>query len=197
MLLRLFQLVVVALPLGLFALALQPVQELMYGGSATMGILLFLAALALLAVVEVLLFRYWILPGWGDKVAEHLYAGSYLPQNDELALLVDRIAQTNKVEDIPLLQQLVRRYPRRLRGWLELVHLQQVLLKDDAAALETLKEAARAMRRQPEDAAMLLYRAALLCDKALHDQSSYLSLLQQAVTQYPKTVYGKKAAAKL
>ena len=91
MLYRAFQLLVALVPLAGFALALQPVQERMFGGQATQGLLLLLAVLAVLAVVEGLLFRYWILPRWGDKVAERLYAGSYLPENDALAQLAERI----------------------------------------------------------------------------------------------------------
>lgn len=55
---RFLRLLVVLLPLGLFVLALQPVQELMFGGQATRGIMLLLAALALLALAEGLMFRY-------------------------------------------------------------------------------------------------------------------------------------------
>ena len=70
-----FQSLAVLIPIGLFALALQPVQQRLYGGHATQGILLLLGALLLLAVVEGLLFRYWILPGFSEKLAERLYAG--------------------------------------------------------------------------------------------------------------------------
>ena len=37
------------------------------------GIILLLVALVLLAVVEGLLFRYWVLPCWSEKLAERLY----------------------------------------------------------------------------------------------------------------------------
>lgn len=193
MLRRFFQLVVALVPLALFAVALQPVQQRLYGGHATQGILLLLAALALLAVLEGLIFRYWILPGWGEKVAERLYAGSYLPENDALAQLVEHIEHSKDAAALEQLRQLVLQQPRRLRGWLELARLQQELLQDDgAAALATLEQAASAMRA-PEDAALLLYRAARLCEKKLHDSAAATRLLQRAATQFPDTVYGRKA----
>ena len=50
MLRRFFQLLVALVPLALFAIALQPVQQRLYGGHAAQGILLLLVALAVLAL---------------------------------------------------------------------------------------------------------------------------------------------------
>ena len=195
MLYRAFQLLVALVPLVGFALALQPVQERMFGGQATQGILLLLGALAVLAVVEGLLFRYWILPGWGDKVAERLYAGAYLPENDALAQLAERIANEKSPGLIPALEEMVRRQPGRLRGWLELARLQQDLLLDHAAALRTLEQGAAHMR-DPEDAALLLYRAGMLCRKVMPDSAAAAaSFFEQAAHRYADTVYGRQAAS--
>lgn len=196
MLRRLFQILVLLLPVGLFALALQPVQALMFGGQATRGIVLLLVALAVLALVEGLLFRYWVLPGWGEKVAERLYAGSYLPENDSLAQLVERLEQTRDASLLPLLHREVERQPRRLRGWLELARLQQELLQDAPAALATLEQATHAMR-DAEDAALLMFRAGALCESALHDAAKARLWWQRAADCHPATVYGRKAAARL
>lgn len=196
MLRRFFQLLAVLAPLGLFALALQPVQQRLYGGHATQGILLLLASLALLAVLEGLLFRYWILPGWSEKVAERLYAGSYLPEDDALAQLADRIEREKNAELIPRLVQLVHAQAWRLRGWLELARLQQEVLQDAPAALKTLEEAMQAVR-EPEDVALLMCRAARLCEKALLNEAAARSWWQRAAEQYPDTVYGRKAATRL
>lgn len=196
MLRRFCQLLVVLLPLGLFALVLQPVQQRMFGGLATQGILLLLGALALLAVVEGLLFRYWILPGWGERVAERLYAGSYLPEEDALAALIDRIEAQKDASLMPQLAGMVRRQRWRLRGWLELARLQQELMHDAPAALASLEEATRAVR-EPEDIALLMYRAALLCEKSLNDSSAARSWFLRAAETHPATVYGRRAAARL
>lgn len=196
MLRRFFQLLAVLAPLGLFALALQPVQQRLYGGHATQGILLLLASLALLAVLEGLLFRYWILPGWSEKVAERLYAGSYLPEDDALAQLADRIEREKNAELIPRLVQLVHAQAWRLRGWLELARLQQEVLQDAPAALKTLEEAMQAVR-EPEDVALLMCRAARLCEKALLNEAAARSWWQRTAEQYPDTVYGRKAATRL
>lgn len=196
MLRRFFQLLAVLAPLGLFALALQPVQQRLYGGHATQGILLLLASLALLAVLEGLLFRYWILPGWSEKMAERLYAGSYLPEDDDLAQLADRIEREKNSELMPQLSLLVHAQSWRLRGWLELARLQQEVLQDAPAALKTLEEAMRAVR-DPEDVALLMCRAAGLCEKSLQDAAAARSWWQCAAERYPGTVYGRKAAMKL
>lgn len=194
MLRRFSQLLVLLLPLGAFVLALPLVQQRLFGGQAASGILLLLVGLALLALAEGLLFRYWILPGWGDKVAERLYAGSYLPEQDELALLLERVAREKSVDDLPLVEKMVRRQPRRLRGWLELAHLQQELLQDNRAALRTC-EVALTHIRDREDTALLLYRAAQLCEKKLHDSAAAARFYERAATQFADTVYGHRAAS--
>lgn len=196
MLLRFAKVLVVLLPVGAFALALQPVQKLMFGGETTQGIILLLVALVLLAVVEGLLFRYWVLPGWGEKMAERLYAGSYTPENDALARLVERLVSEKDTALLPELRALVLRQPRRLRGWLELARLQHELQLDAAASVATLEEAATAVR-EPEDAAMLLYRAGSLCESALQNPARAREIWQRAADVYPTTVYGAKAAARL
>ena len=196
MLRRLFQLVAVACPIGLFVLALEPVQQLMYGGHGTQGILLLVGALALLAVAEGLLFRCWILPSWSEKLAEHLYAGSYLPEEDTLARLIDCIEREKNAALIPELERLVQQQRWRLRGWLELARLQQELLHDAASALASLEKATRYIKA-PEDAALLLFRAAQLCEKSLHDEAACRQWLQRAVDAHPDTVYGRRAAARL
>ena len=196
MLRRFFQLLAVLAPLGAFALALQPVQQRMYGGHATQGVVLLLVALVILAVVEGLLLRYWILPGWSEKVAERLYAGSYLPEDDALARLTDRIEAEKDASLMPELVCLVHAQPWRLRGWLELARLQQDILHDAAAALQTLEEASTRIR-EPEDAALLMFRAAQLCEKCLHDDSAARLWLERVTERYPDTVYGRKAAARV
>lgn len=193
---RFFQLLVVLVPLGAFALALEPVQQRLYGGHATEGIVMLLGALVALTVVEGFLFRYWVLPGWSDRMAERLYAGSYLPENDSLARLVEQILASKDPAALEQLQTLVRSNPRRLRGWLELARLQQELLPDASVALATLVDAASAVR-DPEDAALLLYRAGRLCEKSLHDAASSTRYLQRVVDEYPGTVYARRASSLL
>ncbi len=196
MLSRFFQLLAVLAPLGAFALALQPVQQRLYGGHATQGIVLLLVALVILAVVEGLMFRYWILPGWSEKVAERLYAGSYLPEDDALARLTERIEAEKDASLLPELVRLVHAQPWRLRGWLELARLQQDILHDATAALQTLEEASSRIR-EPEDAALLMFRAAQICEKSLHDDAASRTWLERVTQRYPDTVYGRKAATRL
>ena len=191
-----FQSLAVLIPIGLFALALQPVQQRLYGGHATQGILLLLGALLLLAVVEGLLFRYWILPGFSEKLAERLYAGSYLPEDDALARLVERAESEKSAESLALLEAQVRRDGWRLRGWLELARLRQEVQHDAASALAALDEATRSVR-DPEDVALLMFRAAHVCEKNLQDSAAARHWFERAAAEYPNTVYGRRAARAL
>ena len=131
-----------------------------------------------------------------EKMAERLYAGSYTPENDALARLVERLVNEKDAALLPELRALVLRQPRRLRGWLELARLQQELQHDAAASVATLEEAATAVR-EPEDAAMLLYRAGTLCESALQNPARAREIWQRAADVYPATVYGAKAAVRL
>lgn len=196
MLRLIFQLLVAMVPLGAFVAVLPPVQQRLYGGQTTLGILLLLGALALLAVLEGLLFRYWILPDWSAHVAERLYAGSYSREDDALACLVERIEREKNKELVPELAQVVRAQSWRTRGWLELARLQQELLQDSRAALLSLEQGASAVKDR-EDAALLMYRAARFCEQNLHDASAARSWLQRAAAAYPDTVYGRRAEALL
>lgn len=192
MLRLLFQLVVAMVPLGAFVAVLPLVQQRLYGGQTTLGILMLLGALALLAVLEGLLFRYWILPDWSSHMAERLYAGSYSRDDDALACLVERIEREKNKELMPALARIVRAQSWRTRGWLELARLQLELLHDSQAALHSLELGSSAVKNR-EDAALLMYRAARLCEQSLHDDAAARTWLQKVVSAYPDTVYGQRA----
>ena len=76
---------------------------------------------------------------------------------------------------------------------LELARLQQEVLHDASAALHTLEEATGKIR-EAEDAAMLMFRAARICEISLHDAAAARSWLLRVAGQYPDTVYGRKAS---
>lgn len=196
MLRLIFQLMVAMVPLGAFVAVFPPVQQRLYGGQAMLGILLLLGALVLLAVLEGLLFRYWILPDWSARMAERLYAGSYSREDDALACLVERIEREKNKELMPALERVVRAQSWRTRSWLELARLQQELLQDSRAALQSLEQGASTVKDR-EDAALLMYRAARLCEQSMHDASAARSWLQKVASVYPDTVYGRRAEALL
>ena len=120
----------------------------------------------------------------------------YLPEEDALAQLAERIEREKDAELMPQLVHLVHAQAWRLRGWLELARLQQEVLRDAPAALRTLEKAMQAVR-EPEDVALLMCRAAGLCEKSLQDEAAARSWRQRAAEQYPDTVYGRKAASLL
>lgn len=196
MLRRLFQLALILLPLGLFVAVLFVVQEQLDHDQVLLGLALLLAALALLALLEGLLFRYWILPDWGRALSERLYAGSYTPDQDPLASLVAQLAEEHDAQLLAKLEQLVRRDPRRVRGWLEWARLLAEEYGNPAGAVDVLLEGERRVRAK-EDRAMLLCRAAHLCETRLKDTKKAEELHTAAARRYPRTTYGKLAQSRL
>lgn len=192
---RLFtRICVVLLPVALFAVAMLPVRAYLGRAEALNGIALLLAALAVLALLEGLLFRFYLLPQLGESISEHVYGGSYFPADDALACAVARAEKDSTPEALAALAEVVRAQSDRTRGWLELARLQQDAGKPEAAA-ETLAEGAAAVRER-EDCALLLYRAAHLYADALHRPERAAQLCAEAASRYPETVYGRRAAEK-
>ena len=196
MLRRLFQLFLVLLPLGLFALVLLEVRELLSQGQTLRCIATFLAALAVLAFLEGLLFRCWILPSWSRALSERFYAGAYTPDQDALASLISRLSGEHDRQLLPELERLVRRDPRRVRGWLEWARLLADEFGEPSRAAEVLLEGVRQVSRR-EDQAMLLCRAAHLFQTRLKEEKRAEELYACAAQRYPHTSYGKLAQSRL
>lgn len=188
------RLCVVLLPVACFALLLLPVRELMgQEGRGPQAIGLFLGGLAVLALAEGLLFRYWLLPHLGAAIGERVYGGSYLPEEDALVCLVARVRETQDRTLLPELEHMVRSQSGRLRGWLELARVQQDIFEDAQGALATMREGATRVSGK-EDRALLLVRAAQLCEGQLHAVDEARALYDEAAKRYPRTVYGRRAA---
>lgn len=188
---------ILLLPVLVFAAVLVlPVREMIGSeDKGVLGIIVFLADLGGLTLTETLLFRYWLLPRLGEAVGERVYGGSYVPEEDALVRLTARIRETRERELLPELRALVLAQPHRMRGWTELAHVYQDLFDDPRAALEILVEAETRVRDK-EERAMLLVRAAQLCESALHDKDAAQQYYDRAAERFPRTVYGKQAAAK-
>lgn len=187
------RLFIVLLPVAGFAVLLLPVRVLMgQEGQGTTAIALFLGGLALLALTEGLLFRFWLLPKLGESIGEKVYGGTYVPEEDALVCLIDTVRETRDAEQLPALRAMVEAQPRRVRGWLELARVQQDIFNDPRSALETLLEGERRVRDK-EERAMLRVRAAQLCENALKNPTAAQEHYAAAAERYPRTVYGKKA----
>lgn len=185
----------VLLPLGIFAIATQFIMDWMSRGETLNGILLLVGSLAVLAVVEGVIFRFWILPAWGQVLSEKLYGGTYVPEEDELAELAARIRRTEDASLLPAMQRLVLSQRKRARGWLELNRLQQDIAHNPEAALQTLLDGADAVS-DPEERAMFLYRAGALAADKLQSPQRAAEYFLRAANKFPKTTYGKHAAAR-
>ncbi len=190
-------LVAVLLPLLLFA-AVQPFVDTLLAKEETQrdAFLLLGAALLLFVAAEGLFFRFVLLPRMGEAIGEKIYAGSYTPAEDALVQLLEKVRAARDAEQLPELRAMVRADRGRLRGWLELARLLQDDFSRHEEALETMLEGADCVSGK-EDRALLLYRAAQLCEGPLRKPERARELREKAVERYPKTVYGKKAAEQL
>ena len=184
------------LPLALFALGMLYVDALFTAGEGLKGICWLIVMLALLALVEGIFLRRVLIPLWGEKMAERIYAGSYVPDDDTLVQLADKVRETRDGSLLARLEKEVRGQGWRYRGWMELASIQRDVFSNPAAACSALQEGAGTVE-DPQDAAMLLYRAAHVADTAMHDPSLAQSLRRKAAADFPDTVYGRKAAAEL
>lgn len=187
----------VLLPLALFCLWVMNLEREFAvaesGGEILMVVLKALGALALLVALLAVMLRRWLLPLFGQKVSDALYAGTYLPGEDPLVVMVNRVATTADASLLPELEALIRSDAGRLRGWQELARLHLDVFHDAGASRDALLRGVDCVRDR-QDKAMLLYRAAKLSETHLHDAAAANLIYEQAASRYPGTVYGKLAA---
>ena len=184
------------LPLLLFALGLLYVDARFEEGDVLRAVGSLVLLLALLAAVEGVILRRIVIPYWGEQVAERIYAGSYVPDEDPLVQLAESVRASGDETRLAKLEKAVRAQGWRYRGWMELAAIQRDVFSNPAAACSALQEGAGAVQ-DPQDAAMLLYRAAHVARDAMHDATMAESLRRKAAADFPQTVYGRKAAAEL
>lgn len=191
------QVLLLLVPVGAFAWwAKGPVQHYMYHGAVTKGILLMLAGLAFLALVEGVLLKLWLLPRWAYILSERFSSGSYLPEDDPLVQLVQRIAREQERSLLPELTRMVESDPRRVRGWLELARVQAEVFRDAPEAVAKLLQGARAVRNK-EDAALLMWRAATLCEQKAELADRSQEILAELARKFPATSYGQLASERV
>ncbi len=194
---RFLKWVAVLLPLAGFTWAAVEIRSLIDEGQGLRSLAWLLGSLAALAVVEGLLFKFWILPPIAHRLGERVYSGgSYTPAEDTLLVLAERIRKEKNRSLLAELEQLVRAESRRARAWQELAHAQHEVFGEAAAALATLRCGAERVRGK-EDRAMLLCRAAYLAANSLNDAAQAQALYQEAAKRYPRTAYGQFAAQRI
>lgn len=181
-------------PLAAFVWWMQSVAMEKMAHNAISGIGYMLLGLALLALVEGILIKFWLLPLLARHISERVYAGSYLPEDDPLARLVTEIATHHRRDLLPRLENLVEADPHRERGWLELAHLRETEAADPAGAVDTLLRGADKVQR-PTDAALLLWRAITLCERHPALAPRIPHLRETLLQRYPDTPYGRRATS--
>lgn len=152
--------------------------------------------LALLVLGVVFILRRWVLPRWGQKVAEKIYMGGYFPGEDRLLGLV---AEVGKSKDEALMAELVTMVhadPGRVRGWQELARLYEETFHRIPAALDALAEGAEAVV-DPQDKALLYYRAAQLSRRDAPENELRERRYLERAAAFENTVYGQMAQKRL
>ncbi len=194
---RLGKVIVVLLPLAAFVGVVLQVRALMDEGQGLFSLLCLLGALAVLALVEGVIFKCWILPPVAGELSERVYAGGgYTPAEDALLCCVGRIREERQRELLPELERLVLADARRARAWQEYAHVLCEVFADAPAALGVLRRGVERVRDR-EDRAMLLCRAAYLAQDSLHDAALAQELYREAAQRFPRTSYGKFALGKV
>lgn len=118
-------------------------------------------------------------------MAERIYAGSYVPDEDPLVQISEKVRATQDAALLAKLEKAVRAQGWRYRGWMELAAIQRDVFANPAAACSALQEGAQAVE-DPQDAAMLLYRAAHVAQDAMRDDALANSLRRKAAADFPK-----------
>lgn len=171
---------------------LGPVSKRLYGAEPLNGILMLVAGVVVLGVLEGYIFKTWLLPIWARAMSERLYAGSYLPDDDPLVVLSTRIITEHRHDLVPELERLVMADRRRVRAWLELARVLEDELKDNSHAARQLLCGAEAVRSK-EDAAFLMWRAAMIYKKNESSRAGAREVCSSIVQRYPRTQYARLA----
>ena len=183
------------LPLVLFALVMLKIRSFFSEGEALTGLFVMLGALVVLVVWLGLLLRFCFLPVWGHMISERVYMASYSPDEDPLVALAGRIRREHDRELLPQFELLVRQESARPRAWTELANLLADEFRDPAAAVAALLRGAEQVPGK-EDRALLLYRAARLCESRLQDSARAAEIYAEVAARYPATAYGRRALQK-
>lgn len=183
------------LPLVLFALVMLKIRGFFSEGEALKGLFIMLGALVVLAVWLGLLLRFCFLPMWGHIISERVYMASYSPDEDPLVALAARIRREHDRALLSQFELLVRQESARPRAWTELANLLADEFCDPAAAVAALLRGAEQVPGK-EDRALLLYRAARLCESRLQDSARAAEIYAEVAARYPATAYGRRAQQK-
>ena len=191
------QLFIISAPLALFGWWVTgPVHSYLSQGKTFEMIAALVGGLAVLALLMALLLKFWLLPSWAGALSERLYAGSYSPDDDAFATLALTIERNKSAERLPELERLALADPRRVRAWLDLARLTEVVAAAPERAVDHLLHGAGAVKNH-EDAAMLIWRAVTLCDKHPSLAGRAPELCRRITELYPATHYGRLAASRL
>lgn len=193
---RIVRIAAMLLPLAVFCGVILYVRRLFGQGEALAGIVIALGSVAALALCEGLMLRFWLLPALGRAIGERLFIGGYTPGQDALLALAARIRKERDLSLLPELEKIVLQDATRSRAWIEWAAVLDEVARDPREARRALLQGAERVRGK-EDKAMLLYRAARLSAARLGDAQLAHELYGQAANRFPRTAYGRQAAARM
>lgn len=193
---RAAQLLVAFIPLMLFAGVVKGLAWFGLVQSQLWWVVTLLGGLLVVSIAEVLLFKMWLLPSWAQAISERIYAGNYVPEDDPLVALSQKIISEHRSELLPELEKIVRSDAQRTRGWLELARVCLAEQHDSLRAAEHLLKGAESVRDK-EDAAMLMWRAFTLLNREEKCQQRATEICRSITEKYPSTNYGRLASEKL
>ena len=196
MMYRLGQLIVGFIPLYIFSgwalLFVQPQLE----HHALRAIAMLLGGLIVMAIIQGIIFKLWLLPSWAQAIGERLYAGNYVPEDDPIASLAATIFSQHRPDLIPKLEKLVLADSSRTRAWLELARALGQEAHDISLAADALQRGAAAVKSK-DDRAMLLWRASILLLREKGREEEAKKIRERLAGEFPHTAYGRLAATSL
>ena len=182
------RLLLVLLPLGLFAFLAQaiPLSPLQ----------------SLVVLIPVIAFEVWLvikylLPVMGDLVTKTLYSSNITTDEE---VLVDAARRMLNSGDPQGALELLERYRKENSGLVRSWLMESSLLNDMrryADSVEVLQEGLESRRWRKEDRALFLYKIGVIYDSQLNNPDKARKYWEEAADRYPNTAYGRSALDKL
>lgn len=182
------RLVMVLLPLGLFAFLAQAIPL-----SPLQSLILLIPVIAF----EVWLVVKYLLPVMGDLVTKTLYSSSITTDEEVLVDAARRMLNSGDPQGaLELLERYRKENPGLVRSWL----MESGLLNDMrryAESVEVLQKGLESRRWRKEDRALFLYKIGGIYDSLLNNPDKARKYWEEAADRYPNTAYGRSALDKL
>lgn len=144
-------------------------------------------------IYEAILFKIWVMPYLADRIVKFLY-GDHNSLDESMERIFQDIREGRQNEALKALETYTETNPRHLTGWTERANLLRDGFKRPQEAVKVLEEAVAHISGK-EDKALLLYRIARIYELSLDNMPDAQKTYRLIAEQYPRTAYGREAAA--